>query len=170
MLTQLNKALLVIFVFLIFCLLFLADLSQRQAMAQVAQTEVYWVYERGNLDYRLPLFSASQKGIKVDAQKRKLIFRIQMNQAAYRKLTQNTSLFPINIEWYRYNRAKLSFFCSDQLHLEDAKRITLGEDVFYRLSSGQQNILGGTWVVKISDAKGNLMEFNSKTEFDVIVF
>ncbi len=167
---RLSNLVAVVFSPLVFCALFLSDINQKQAVAQTAETEVYWVYEKGNLDYRQPLLNASQKGIQVDAQKRKLIFRVQMNQAAYERLMQNKALFPIHVEWYRYNRAKLSFFCSDQLTSKDIQRVVIKEDTFYRLSSSQQNILGGTWVVRISDAKGNLIELNGKNEFDVIVF
>lgn len=167
---QLRSVLSAMLLSLIFCALFLSDLTQRQALAQSAEVEVYWVYERGNLGYRLPLLSASQKGIQVDEQRRSLVFRVQMNQAAYQQLMQLNTLFPIHVEWYRYNRAKLSFFCSEKLNAQDIQRVIIKGETYYRLSSGQKNILDGTWIVKISDAKGNPIELNGKNEFDVIVF
>lgn len=151
-------------------ILYFGDISQKKAQAQSSDTEVYWVYTRGDMGYRLKLQQAAQRGVEVDKQGRVLTFRIQMTQNAFANLSQNKAMFPINIEWYKYNRAKLSLYNVNKITFDEISKININGDTFYRISSTQKNILEGTWIVKLSDVYGNYLRFNGKTEFDAIVF
>ncbi|NJL14041.1 MAG: hypothetical protein HC913_14210 [Microscillaceae bacterium] len=138
-------------------------------LGQSFQGEVYWVYQKDDTDYRLKLEKAAQKGIQISNAQKHLTFRVQLNAREWEMLRQGDVRFPLHIEWYRYNRAKLSVFEVQTLEEKQTEKIKLEEKLYYRLSSTQVNILSGTWVVKVSDAKGQSISFNGQTEFDVIV-
>lgn len=165
-----QKILLYFISVLLLGVIYLGDITQKEAYAQSSDTEVYWVYTRGDLGYRLKLKQAAQRGIAVDKQGRQLTFRIQMTQNAFNNLSQNSAIFPINVEWYKYNRAKLSLYSVSKVELDQITKINLGGNTYHRISSTQRDILEGTWIVKLSDANGNYLSFNGKTEFDAIVF
>ncbi len=169
-LTPLQKITFWLMSLFLFTFFWLGDLPQKQAKAQSSDTEVYWVYTRGDLGYRLQLQQASQQGIVVDQKGRELTFRVQMTQNAFENLRQSQYAFPINVEWYRYNRAKLSLYDVNQVDINQIGILSIDGEKLYRISSTQKNILSGTWIVKISDAKGKYLTFSGKTEFDVIVF
>ncbi|GAB4395519.1 MAG: hypothetical protein OHK0053_04090 [Microscillaceae bacterium] len=138
-------------------------------LGQSFQGEVYWVYQKDDTDYRLKLEKASQKGIQILNQQKSLTFRVQFNAKEWEMLRQGGIAFPLHIEWYRYNRAKLSVFEVQTLEEKHTEKVKLEEKMYYRLSSTQVNILSGTWLVKVSDAKGQVLSFNGQKEFDVIV-
>ncbi len=140
-------------------------------LAQYTESKVYWAYKRDQNDgnYVLQIDRASDEGILLGDQDRTLAFKMLFSEAEYRELRAIPNQFPVNVQWYRYNRAKPTIFAVHKVQPQDISSFQKNGQTYYRLTSVQEQILSGTWVVKVTDALGNALRFENQTEFEVIV-
>lgn len=130
--------------------------------------DAYWVFKKNKKYYRLDPEKAASAGVNVGEQEG-IIFRFVLTERDFKQMKAKGG-FPLKVEWYRFNRAKLSIFDVQEI---DGKTFNVFQDEanrkYYRLSSKQVNVLSGTWMVRISDAEGNRIQLDRQDEFDIII-
>jgi len=138
-------------------------------LAQLNGRESYWIYQREGNRYRMELDKASSIGIDPRDKPISLTLRVIFTEQEYNTLIKNSANLPLQVEWYRYNRAKLSIFNVQSLSVDKILTINSGAVKGYYFDVTQDTILGGTWVVKISDSQGHPVIIANKSQYSVSI-
>lgn len=137
--------------------------------AQFEIKDTYWVYERESKKYISDIQRAAKEGIDSKTQKLTLSLKVALSEDEYTTYIQGKGEYPVYVQWYRYNRAKLSVFAVDKVPMNKIYKVTQNGKTYYQFYVTQEDILTGTWIVKFNDTDNKILNIQNQTQFDVIV-
>ncbi len=140
-------------------------------LAQFTDTKTYWIYRKDEdrRNFVIRPQKAAQEGVHLKDNKRTLGFKLLLTQREYDVLLKDQDMFPVYVEWYRFNRAKPSIFAVKEISIEDLVVFEKDGQQYYRLASTLEGVLPGTWMVKLSDRRGFSLDFGVAGEYEIIV-